>query len=152
MNLKEIRRINREIAIQYLYSQDLNPSEDDLYKTEVLLEEYFQAISHVNSYTVELNDLGYAHEIVGSYINNKEDIDTLITKHLSESNSISEVPTLDRNILRISLSELLHKAMPPAIVINEAVEISKKYSSEHAGKFINGVLDKIVKNHIKQGK
>ena len=55
---------------------------------------------------------------------------------------------MDRNVLRIACHEILFcPDTPPAVAINEAIEIAKKYSTEDSGKFVNGVLDSIRKNH-----
>ena len=55
---------------------------------------------------------------------------------------------LDLSILHIAVYELLFTDTPPAVVINEAIEIAKKYSSESSGKFLNGILDAIKREKI----
>lgn len=139
--------MNREMVIQYLYSQDLNPLEKD---TKTSIEESFQAIACANLMDYEPEDLLYAQDVLRAFNENKPVIDDMITEHLSESSSINEVPAIDRNILRVLLCEMLYHNIPPAVAVNEAVEISKKFCSEYAGKFLHGVLDNIIKkNNIK---
>jgi N utilization substance protein B len=65
---------------------------------------------------------------------------------VSERWRLSRMPVVDRNILRMAVFELLYEEdVEPAIVINEAIEIAKKYSGEQAAVFINGVLDALRK-------
>jgi N utilization substance protein B len=60
------------------------------------------------------------------------------------------MPVVDRNILRMAAFELLYEEdVAPPVVINEAIEIAKKFSGEQAAMFINGVLDALRKNAIK---
>jgi N utilization substance protein B len=52
--------------------------------------------------------------------------------------------TVDRNILRLAIYEMLHREdIPPVVSINEAIEVAKKFSTEDSGKFVNGILDKV---------
>ncbi|HWP31904.1 MAG TPA: transcription antitermination factor NusB [Fimbriimonadales bacterium] len=69
-----------------------------------------------------------------------EEIDSWIEK-LAEGYSLERLAAVDRAILRLGLYELLYeKETPPAVVINEAVELAKEYSTEHSGAFVNGIL------------
>ena len=74
-----------------------------------------------------------------------ESIDRLI-QSVSANWRISRMAIVDRNVLRIAVFELLHgEDLAPAIVINEAIEIAKKYSSEEGATFVNGILDAVRK-------
>ncbi|MCB1246981.1 MAG: transcription antitermination factor NusB [Acidimicrobiia bacterium] len=59
---------------------------------------------------------------------------------------IERMPAVDRTVLRIAVYEILFTDTPPAVVINEAVEIAKTYSTERSGPFVNGVLDTVARN------
>ena len=75
----------------------------------------------------------------------RENIDHLI-QSVSANWRISRMAIVDRNILRMAVSELLYEeSLAPAIVINEAIEIAKKYSSEDGATFVNGILDAVRK-------
>ena len=64
----------------------------------------------------------------------------------SDNWTLSRMSVIDRNVLRIAASELMYsKTVPPKVAIDEAVEISKKYGTEDSPNFINGVLDRILK-------
>lgn len=75
----------------------------------------------------------------------KEEIDHLIAKYAKDWR-LDRMGTVDRNILRLALSELMAKETPHQIVIDEAVELAKKYSSTEAAKFINGILGGYLKS------
>jgi len=75
----------------------------------------------------------------------RESIDHLI-QSVSANWRVSRMAIVDRNVLRIAVFELLHgEEIAPAIVINEAIEIAKKYSSEEGATFVNGILDAVRK-------
>lgn len=82
----------------------------------------------------------FARVLVWGVLNHQEAIDAILTKHASVW-PVPEIAIVDRNILRIGLYELLHQAdTPPRVVINEAVELSKRFGSESTRRFVNGVL------------
>lgn len=58
-------------------------------------------------------------------------------------------PAVDRNLLRLAVWELTQGITPPKVVIDEAIELAKQYSTENSGAFVNGVLDAILKEHEK---
>lgn len=71
-------------------------------------------------------------------------LDEIIAKH-SENWRLERLSTIDRAILRLALYELRQKNTPAKVVINEAVELAKKFSSEDSRSFVNGVLDAVLK-------
>ena len=71
-----------------------------------------------------------------------EEIDERITRH-AEHWRIERMPTVDRNILRLAVYEMLHSDTPAPVVIDEALELARRYSNEESVQFINGVLDAI---------
>lgn len=87
----------------------------------------------------------YSHWLVNGILTHKEKIDSII-QSVSEHWRISRMAVVDRNILRMAVYELLFEEnIAPAIIINEAIEIAKKYSSDEAANFVNGILDAIRK-------
>ena len=83
--------------------------------------------------------------LVEGIAGHRENIDNVI-QSVSENWRIPRMAIVDRNVLRIAVFELLHgKDLAPAIVINEAIEIAKKYSSEEGATFVNGILDAVRK-------
>lgn len=76
----------------------------------------------------------------------RPETDELISEY-SHTWTIHRMPAIDRNILRLAIYELLErKDVPVAVVINEAVELAKRFSTEESGKYVNGVLSAIAKN------
>ena len=124
----------RELTLQILYHHDLNPE-----SAENLLEPFWE----VNPVLPEVRE--YAERLVKGTLLHLSEIDALLSKY-AEHWELHRMAAVDRNILRFSTYELLYlEEIPPKVVINEAVNIAKKYSEEQSGKFVNGILDKI--NH-----
>ena len=90
-------------------------------------------------------DNEFVKDIVYGVINNKSDIDKLINNTLNEWN-INRLDKTGAQILRIGVYELLYTDTPDIVVINEAVELAKIYTSDDLKKIINAVLDKIAKD------
>ncbi len=86
----------------------------------------------------------YAKEIVQGYQDNSEEIDNLI-KTNSKGWDFERLVKMDKDILRIALSELLYvKGNPMKVVVDEAVELAKKYSTDDSASFVNGILAKVI--------
>lgn len=87
----------------------------------------------------------FIREAVASVLENLEEIDEQITRHL-KGWEYSRLPKVDRAILRLATNEILYnEAIPVGASINEAVELSKKYSSDTSFRFLNGVLGNIAR-------
>ena len=97
-----------------------------------------------------LNERGVASAEITSMLlhgveTGRDDIDALIVAH-SKGWSIDRMPALDRAILRLAIYELLSRAdVPVAVVIDEAVELAKRFSTDDSGRFVNGVLAAVAK-------
>ena len=89
----------------------------------------------------------YTHELVCGVLENKSSIDEIINGH-SRNWAISRMPKADLNILRLAIFEMMYSKnpVPPSVVINEAVEIAKKYGESESPQFINAILDKAYLN------
>jgi len=86
----------------------------------------------------------YAVKIAEKYHDNAENVDAQIQKY-SNGWDISRLVKMDKDILRISITELLYiKETPIKVVVDEAVELAKKYSTEDSSSFINGILAKVI--------
>lgn len=132
------RRKARESALQILFQLEFDDTEPPL------IQEQFWASRRAHPEVKE-----YCREIVEGVLLAKEDIDRQI-QSVSAHWRLSRMALVDRNILRIAVFELnSFLDLAPAVVINEAVEITKKYSSEKAGQFVNGILDALSKSMIR---
>lgn len=146
------RRKAREYALQFLYRIDfVNVSEENNKGAKRLpniknnLEIFWADTAEKDSDTK-----AFAEDIISGTIKKLKEIDPLIQKTAQKWN-ISRMASIDRNILRFATYELLfRKDIPAAVTINEALEIAKKYSTLESAPFINGILDKIAKEHAKK--
>jgi N utilization substance protein B len=85
----------------------------------------------------------YLRELVAGVASHQEELDAFIVRY-SEHWRLSRMTIVDRNLLRLAIYELLYQPqIPPKVVINEAVEMAKRYGSEASGGFVNGILDQV---------
>ncbi len=85
----------------------------------------------------------FAAHLVNGVEGKKPEIDAVVTKY-AQNWDMKRMATIDRNILRIATYEIMFDMETPvSVIIDEAIEIAKAYSTEDSGKFVNGVLDKI---------
>lgn len=129
------RRKAREYALQMLYQYDVSQ------QSAGFCDEFWA------DKEVPENIREFTNNIVDGVIKNLSIIDDKI--RLSASHwSIDRMAVVDRNILRMSIFELLYiKDIPVKVTINEAIEIAKRFGVEETGSFVNGILDRIVKDH-----
>lgn len=126
------RRDNRIAAVQFLYMWEANPPEnlsDELYNfftTQEQPREYYS----------------FAEELINGTVENITEIDDVIKEH-AKNWDFKRIARVDLAILRLAIYEMLHrKDIPPVVSINEAIDLSKVFSSPDAKRFINGILDK----------
>ena len=87
----------------------------------------------------------YAREIVDGVIDNRDEIDEQITTYAKDW-SLARMPAVDRAVLRIGVWEILfNDAVPPAVAIDEAVELAKEDSTDDSGSFVHGILGRIAR-------
>ena len=133
------RTITRENAMRVLYQIFLYKKNKIDYTTNGVIEEYMDNIPLEERKIINTE---FLKELVEGVLNNINDIDNNISKYL-ENWTIDRLGLTDQAIIRISVYELLYTNTPNLVCINEAIELSKKYSDEKVSKMINGVLDKI---------
>lgn len=129
------RRRAREYALQILFQLDVTNSE----LSNDVMSDFWENIAEDDDVKEFTND------IVTGTRKNIEKIDSVLNS-TAENWSIDRMAVVDRNVLRAATYELLYRPdIPPSVIINEALEISKKYSTGDSASFINGILDKIQK-------
>ena len=132
------RRSSRELALKFLYQFELNEGD---------LDEQIKLFLERNSSQEGVEN--FMKELVMSLVSKMKEIDEIIQKY-SDNWILDRMTVIDRNILRIGTCELLFNfSTPPKVVINEAIDIAKKYGNEDSPEFINGILDKVY-NEIGQ--
>jgi len=139
-----LRRKARELALQTLYALDFNEREPFLQEI-ALLENYPGILAQIaDDAGMKPEDQAriFADDLIRNTILRMHDLDEFIVK-FCKNWTIERLASIDRNILRMAAFEMLHTDTAPAVIINEAIEIAKKYSTENSGKFVNGVLDAI---------
>jgi transcription antitermination protein NusB len=123
----------RKRAVDLLYESDMRSTSP----VAVLTERVAAADPPVNPYTVELVEGVHA---------NRARLDDILTAY-SEGWTLERMPPLDRAVLRLGVYELLwREEVPPAVVIDEAVELAKTLSTDESPKFVNGVLARVLRD------
>jgi transcription antitermination protein NusB len=126
------RSRSREVAFQVLYQEDLNPrgdpAEGDRFIARRLRSDDMRA---------------FARELVAGVRQNRPELDALVER-IAANWSLSRMAATDRNALRLGVFELLHTDTPPKVVVDEAVELAKRFGSAQSSQFVNGILDRIM--------
>lgn len=132
------RTLAREHSLKVLYQINLGKSEE----MDAVLSIYWESLP----VPAEGEIIEFAERIVRGTVEQISFIDGIISKY-AENWNLDRMAVIDRNVLRAATYELLFlsEEIPPKVVINESVNLAKKYSTEESGRFVNGVLDKI--NH-----
>jgi transcription antitermination protein NusB len=147
------RRKARELAVQTLYALDFAELDGEFRQYDELSKypDIMKQLVETENITHEDTVLLFADDLIKNSIINEDQINSEIEMH-SENWSMSKIALLDRSILQLAVYELMFTDTPPAVVINEALEIAKKYSSEGSVKFLNGILDAVNKELLEKEK
>ena len=137
--MKANRTITREKAMTVLYQIFLYNKNKINYVIDDVINEIIESIDIEDRKKI---DSEFLSSLVNGVLNNIEDIDSSISKYL-ENWSIDRLGLTDQAIIRIATFELMYTDTPNLVCINEAIELSKRYSDEKVSKMINGVLDKL---------
>jgi len=137
------RHLSRSIVMQSLYEWDFFDKKRNL---KEILER------NIKEFGPGLKDTSFIYQIIENILNHLLEIDKIIEKAAPEW-PLKQINIVDRNILRIGLSELLYgkkEEVPPKVAINEAIELAKSFGGESSGKFVNGVLGTVFKEIEKE--
>ncbi len=94
----------------------------------------------------------YARELVSAYWAARDDVDRRLSG-VSSGWHLSRMSPVDRNVMRVAVVEMLATKIPPKVALNEAIEIGREYGGEDSPRFINGILDAVLKGlHGDQGR
>lgn len=130
------RRMARECALQSLYYADSAKSTDETSVTR-----------YASDFKRELGDcFPFCEELVGGTTRHLDEIDKMVSAY-AKNWTISRMSAVDRSILRMATYEMVFspERTPVPAIIDEAIELAKKYSTENSSKFINGLLDQLKK-------
>jgi len=122
----------REVAVQMLYQIDLN-ADVAMHDVRGMIEEQLE--------DAELS--GFAWRLFVGTMEYRSMIDEKLVS-VAQNWSIDRMAPTDRNVLRLGVFELLNTDTPPRVVIDEAVEVAKRFGSENSSQFVNGLLDRLI--------
>lgn len=128
-----VRRKSREFAFQMLYQWEMRRD------SPALIEKSFW-----RGVMAAPSSRDFANQLLEAAVARAAEIDVLLARHTTGW-KLDRMAAMDRAILRLAVGEMRSTGTPPKVVINEALELAKKYSSEDSAAFINGVLDAILK-------
>ena len=134
------RRRARELALQLLYQFELTDAAPE--EMQAGFEEWKSAGESVRE---------FADNLLRGALGRLEEIDAELVRQTTHWR-LERLAAVDRNILRLAMYELIYESdTPHAVVIDEAIEIAKKYGAKDSGRFVNGVLDGFVKRRSEAG-
>ena len=130
------RRRSREHALQILYQWDMRkqPVDESI--------DAFYGTLYSEESAVEPERDAFLEQLVRGTAERVAEIDALISAH-AEHWRLERMPAVDRNILRLAIYEMRHTDTPVAVVIDEALELARRFSTEESVQFVNGVLDAV---------
>lgn len=128
------RRDGREAAMQFLFAHDVHSNISDA-----------ERAAFWTLHTADAAVRSDAEAMVKEIVQRLPEIDEVITQHV-QNFRMERLTAVDRNIMRLAVYELKFTEVPVPVVLDEAIEISKKYGTSESGGFVNGVLDRIAKS------
>ncbi len=138
-----MRKIAREVAFAIIYQSIFNKNDEYISSFDFLLQEK----EILGEKKLDIEDEMYVKQIICLYEANREQIQTLVNNNIYGYEP-ERVYKIDMALLLLAVTEIYHYKTPKEIVINEILEIAKKYSTDKSAKFINGVLASIIKENL----
>ena len=134
------RSLSRELVFKLLYELEVQ-KENQLEQIDLYIE---------NNEIKDKKTIEYLKEIVNGVKENKEKIESLISKNLKKDWSIDRISKVNLAILKLAIYEIKFMDLPYKVGINEAVELAKKYGDDGSKQFVNGVLASIIKENSEE--
>ena len=129
----------REIVLQVLYQDDLNPDTNP-----------HVAISFLSSRLHGDEELvAFAKSLLSGVRRNRIELDRLLVE-TAENWSLERIAVTDRNVLRLGAYEIIYTKTPDRVAINEAVELAKRFGAKQSAQFVNGILDRFLHDRGKE--
>ena len=125
----------REVVLQILYEDDLNPSRNMAASDQFLSRRLNQDEALIE----------FARSLLSGVRRNRTELDELLAAR-ADNWSLNRMAVTDRNVLRLGAFEILYAETPGRVAINEAVELAKRYGARQSSQFVNGVLDRLLKD------
>ncbi|MFD0694992.1 transcription antitermination factor NusB [Paenibacillus sp. GCM10027628] len=138
------RRVAREIALQSLYQIQMNEASPKEAVQSAIHEAENDNEAQLDVPSEKISPV-FVYELVEGTYNNKVKIDELLEEYL-KGWQMGRLSRIDREVLRLAVYELLYRDdTPPKVVVNEAIDLAKHFGTDESGKFVNGVLGKMIK-------
>jgi len=134
------RHRGREVALQVLYAIDLAAGEDSALDDPK--DQIFDRIAE--NFAVPTPVVAFARELVAGVVDRIDELDGILGMH-ARNWRVSRMATVDRNVLRLAIYELRDTDTPVAVVIDEAVDLARRFGGEPSSAFVNGVLDAVAR-------
>jgi N utilization substance protein B len=125
----------REVVLQILYEDDLNP-----HRNLAAADQFLCSRLNHDAELVE-----FARSLLSGVRRNRAELDSLLAER-AENWSLSRMAVTDRNVLRLAAFEMLYTETPDRVAINEAVELAKRYGARQSSQFVNGILDRLLRD------
>lgn len=132
------RTETRELTFELLYSLEIQKNEKSEYSEQIEMFLNEQEINQEKAKT-------YINQTILGINENEEEILKLISQNLKEKWDISRISKVNTALLKLATYEIVYEKLPYKVVVNEVVEIAKKYGDENSPSFINGILANIIK-------
>lgn len=129
----------RDYAFKLLYSLQINKSTDEL---EDQLNIFEESENIVDTETKE-----YISDVINGISQNSEGITNEIKKNIKQEWTIDRISKIDLALLKLGIYEMLYSKLPYKVVVNEVVELAKRYGDDNSKAFVNGVLASIIKEN-----
>ena len=124
----------RAVVLQVLYEDDLNPRHDLLAS-----DQFLQRRLRNDESLVE-----FARELLAGVRRNRPELDRLLGEAAANW-SLGRMAVTDRNALRLGAYEIVYTQTPPRVAINEAIDLARRFGTEQSGHFVNGILDRLLR-------
>lgn len=123
----------REVVLQVLYQDDLNPDADS-----AAVEDFLRRRLKDNAQLID-----FARSLLSGVRRNRQELDTMLAR-CAANWSLERMAVTDRNVIRLGAYEILYTDTPGPVVIDEAVELAKRFGAKQSAQFVNGVLDRFL--------
>lgn len=124
----------REVVLQVLYSEDLNPTQP-----LSVADEFMRRRLRGDESLID-----FARSLVIGVRSHHKELDDLLAAR-ADNWALGRMAATDRNVLRLGAFEILHTDTPGRVAINEAVELAKRYGTRQSSQFVNGILDRFLR-------
>lgn len=129
----------RERAFKLLYSMQINKPENEIDERIGFYEE----IENIK----DEKEKAYINEVINGILENEQNITNEIRKNIKQEWTIDRISKIDLALLKLGIYEMMYSKLPYKVVVNEVVELAKKYGDDNSKSFVNGVLASVIKEN-----